>query len=197
MWWHSVAVPRSHGWVCVHNVWMNACRTVHVCGCYVVCLRRTLLLNVYFSLPALSPGMFWPWMAATGSELTSLTFRGTLRWINKLAAYFCLHTLLLNGHCFKLRHRGKHNRLSGLSSIAGPGGGEHLEALRWVPSEAESAGLPWRGRQRSEVNLTWQKFSFWLRLGPHIISHHEFSYPTVIFIWLLLSKTSFIIKRNS
>lgn len=31
--------------------------------------------------------MFWPWTAATGNGLTFLTFRGTLRWLKRLAAF--------------------------------------------------------------------------------------------------------------
>lgn len=45
---------------------------------------------MWLSHPTLSPGMFWPWTAATGNELTFLTFRGTLRWLKKLAAYLLL-----------------------------------------------------------------------------------------------------------
>lgn len=35
--------------------------------------------------------------------------------------------------------------LSGLRCVAGPGGGEHLEALRRLPEEAESARMSRRG----------------------------------------------------
>lgn len=58
---------------------VGLCVFVCVFGVYVACLRKIPSLNVYLSLLALSPGMFWPWMAATGNALTSLTFRGTLR----------------------------------------------------------------------------------------------------------------------
>lgn len=48
-----------------------------------------------FSHPTLSPGMFWPWTAATGNELTFSTFRGTLRWLKHLAAFLFFWTWLL------------------------------------------------------------------------------------------------------
>lgn len=73
-------------WLCVFVCEFLVC----VLCVYVVCLKKILTLNVCFSLPALSPGMFWPWMAATGNESTSLTFRGTLRWVNLTVVYFTL-----------------------------------------------------------------------------------------------------------
>lgn len=80
MWWLSVAVPRSHGWVWFRN--LCVCETVCACCAFTarVCPSQVRILNVRLSCPTFSPGMFWRWTAATGSELTFLTSSETLRW---------------------------------------------------------------------------------------------------------------------
>ena len=42
-------------------------------------------------VPSLSPGTFLPWMAAIGKGLTSLTSRGTLRWVSPPRSHFNLN----------------------------------------------------------------------------------------------------------
>lgn len=85
---------------CVYlSVWFLVC----VCGMFE---KEGLTLNVCFFLPAVSPGMSWPWMVATGNELTFLTFRGTLRWVSliwpssyiRLVRDFALWCVLLPSH---------------------------------------------------------------------------------------------------
>lgn len=53
-------------------------RRVH--GCVWVSL--SVIKTECLSLSTLSPGTFWPWTAATGSASTSLTSRGTSRYVD-------------------------------------------------------------------------------------------------------------------
>lgn len=75
--------------VCVRDC---ICLSVCFTCVYVVHPRKNLTLIVCFFLPALSPGMFSRWTAATGNESTSLTFRGTSRWVNGASFPFTPHS---------------------------------------------------------------------------------------------------------
>lgn len=63
-------------------------RLVH--GCVWFFLSKGLKANVS---PTHSPGTFWPWTAATGSASTSLTSRGTSRYVDQslLLSHFKSH----------------------------------------------------------------------------------------------------------
>lgn len=164
-WSHSVAAPRSLGWVRVRSV--GAFRAARGCFFPSVFLSKRTFLPPDCAVLERS-GLGWQQLATDwslwlpeGHWGTSANWSAGLSWI-----------------AWKLQD------WADLRCVTGPGGGEHLEALRRLPEEAESARMSWRGWQRPEVNLNL--LYTYLKGGEK-----KYKYFTRLISWIKLNDLSF------
>lgn len=145
MWWRSVAVPRSHGWVSVIVcfVYLFFCSLSRLIKIVIVCV------SLFFSvLECFSPR--WQQLATNRPLQFSEGHRG--EWAKSLCCVLFTSWRRLN--LISLKQSVQTQTADWVDcSVSGSGGGEHLKEMWRFSSQAEPARVSGCRRQRPEVSV--------------------------------------------